>query len=306
MIVRHCIYFIAAFLFLQINSALAQEDKLLRKADDFFEKKNFGIALDIYKQAYEQNPQNPYSNQRIAQCLLETRDKNKALQYASDALKYTPKPSSEIYYTLAAAFHINHQFDSAKYYYLKSDIGNKNKKIIAKKVNECDFGKSYVDKPTDAKVSNAGNQINSPFSEYLPYITADRSKLYFTARRPDSKGGKKDQDGQYFEDIYSSINKGGAWEAAQNIGAPLNTDIHDACVGLSDDGQTMFVYKGSNGGDLYQSELKGLKWSNPTPMPINTEFFESTACLSADERTLFFVRKVMTGDRDIYMCSKIE
>ncbi len=295
---------IVAMLFLAPFSLWAQEEKWISKGDDFFSKKDFNAALDLYKQAREANPKNSYANLKLAQCHLLSRGKNQALQYASDALKYSPKPNSEIFFTLAEAFQINHQFDSAKFYFAKSDIGNNNKKLISKRIKECEFGKKYIANPIDAKISNAGELVNSVYQDYLPNITADRSKLYFTSRRPDSKGGKKEVDGRYFEDIYTCKNIGGAWSTSENIGAPLNSPIHDACIGLSDDGQTMFVYKGSNGGDIYMSTLKGNIWGTPAAMPINTEFFESTACLSPDERTLFFVRKVMDGSRDLYTCSK--
>jgi outer membrane protein OmpA-like peptidoglycan-associated protein len=39
-------------------------------------------------------------------------------------------------------------------------------------------------------------------------------------------------------------------------------------------------------------------------MPINTEFFESTAGLSPDGRTLYFVKKIGNGNRDIFECSR--
>ncbi len=287
-----------------IVPSIAQGEKWIKKGDDFFNKQDYTTALDLYRQAREANPKNAYANLRLAQCYLLSSSKHAALQYASDAVKYSPKPHSKLYFTLAQAFQIDHQFDSAKFYFIKSDVGNTNKKLVTKRIKECEFGKIYVAHPTDAKVTNAGELVNSVYQDYLPYITADHSRLYFTSRRPDSKGGKKDTDGRYFEDIYTCKNVGGAWAAAENIGAPLNSSIHDACVGLSDDGQTMFVYKGSNGGDVYMSFLEGNNWSSATSMPINTEFFETTACLSPDERTLYFVRKVMDGSRDLYTCSK--
>jgi outer membrane protein OmpA-like peptidoglycan-associated protein len=297
------IYFLSLFIVLQF-SGFSQDDKLVKKGDKAFEEKNYYQALKFYDEALLQKKEDPYVNFRIARCYLETYQKAKALQYASDAVKYSQKPSNEMYFALAQAYHINHQFDKAIEAYQKSDPGKTNQKQISKFIQECNNGKKYVNNPIDVKISNAGPMINTEFHEYLPYITADRMKLYFTSRRPGSTGGKVDTDGQLFEDIYVADNKGGAWDKAVNLGSPLNTDIHDACVGLSDDGQTMFVYKGSNGGDIYMSELKGDRWTKPEPLPINTEFFETCATLSPDGRTLFFVRKVMNGSRDIFVCSK--
>jgi outer membrane protein OmpA-like peptidoglycan-associated protein/Tol biopolymer transport system component len=296
---------LSLFLFmLAIICCYGQEDKMIKKGDDFFKANNYFSALKIYEKALESDKTNAYLHYKIANCYLETSPKSKALQFAFDAVKYSEKPVSDIYYTLARAYHINHEFNKAIEFYQKSDPGNKNKRIISKLINECGYGKQYVGNPINVKITNAGPLINTPFQEYLPYITADMSKLYFTSRKPGSTGGKKDSFNAYYEDIYVALNKGGAWDTPRNAGSPLNSPIHDACVGLSENGQTMFIYKSDNGGDIYTSELKGEKWTKPVAMPLNTEFFETTACLSPDERTLFFVRKVMTGSRDIYICNR--
>ncbi|MFL5729706.1 MAG: OmpA family protein [Cytophagaceae bacterium] len=292
------------FLTLIFFQCFSQDDKLVKKADKFFMEQNYFAALKVYEQALTQNKKDGYLNYRIARCYLETSPRTKALQFAYNGVKNTPKPTPDMYLTLGEAYHINHLFDSAIYFYTKSDLGNTNKKVVSKLIRECGFGKQYVGNPVNVKITNAGPQVNTEFHEYLPYITADMSKLYFTSRRPGSTGGKKDPEGTAFEDIYISANKGGAWDTPVNPGAPLNGEGHDACVGLSDDGQVMFVYKGSNGGDIYTSELKGSRWKTPEAMSLNTEFFESTAGLSPDGRTLYFVRKVGDGNRDIYECSR--
>jgi hypothetical protein len=38
---------------------------------------------------------------------------------------------------------------------------------------------------------------------------------------------------------------------ARNVGAPLNTTTHDACIALSADGQTLFLFNSENGGDIF-------------------------------------------------------
>ena len=88
----------------------------------------------------------------------------------------------------------------------------------------------------------------------------------FTSCRDNTTGGKRDEYGEYFEDIYMAENEGMKWGAAKNLGKPLNTDTHDAIIGLSNDGQKLFIYKIDNGGDLYESTLKGDKWSKPKSM----------------------------------------
>ncbi len=285
--------------------SFSQDEKLIKKADKLFEEKNFFQALGQYEQALEQKKTDPYINFRIAQCYLLTSPKTKALKYAADAVANSEAPTSEMYFILGQSYHLNHNFDKAIENYKKSDPGNKNKRAISKLINECEYGKGYVKNPSDYKISNAGPIVNTQFQEYLPYITPDLSELYFTSRRTGSTGGKKEYDGLYFEDIYVSQNKGGAWDTPQNMGAPINSDLHDACIGIAPSGETMFIYKSSNGGDIYISEKKGNQWSKPEPLSINTPFFETSACLSPDERTLYFVRaENFKANRDIYYCSR--
>ncbi|WP_018341996.1 OmpA family protein [Cytophaga aurantiaca] len=295
-------YILSCFLFF---NSYSQDDKLIKKGDAAFAAKSYTEALTAYELALQQNKDNPYVNFMIAKCYLLTSPKQKALNYAGVAIRKSNPPSNEMYFVYGQALHQNQRWDSAIYYYRKSDPGKTNYKLISKLETECSYGKKYTSNAKDIKITNAGALVNSQGMDYLPVITADMSKLYFTSRRAGSIGGKLDSDGLPFEDIYMCSNVGGAWNQALNIGAPLNTAVHDACVGISEDGQTMFVYRGVNGGDIFQSELKGKKWGAATPLPVNTEFFETSACLSPDERTLFFVRATNAYEnRDIYMCSR--
>ncbi|MCU0431475.1 MAG: OmpA family protein [Cytophagaceae bacterium] len=282
----------------------AQDDKWLKKGDEYLEQGNVNAAMDAYQKVLDANASHAQAHYKISLCYIEASRPSKALEHANKAVQLSAKPSGQMYFALASALHLDHQFDKAVEYYKKSDPGNTNKKAISKLMNECAFGKKYISNPEDAKITNAGNLVNSDQHEYLPYMTADRSKLFFTSRRSGSTGAKKAPDGMLFEDIYMCLNKGGAWDAPQNV-KDLNTEGHDACVGISEDGQLMFVYKGSNGGDLYMSELKGKQWSKPEPLPFNSPGFESTATLSPDGRTIYFVyAATATGNRDIYMCSR--
>jgi len=281
------------------------QDKYTSKGDKAFENKQVFEALKNYEMALGAKPEDPYLNMRVAQCYLILGPKSKALELANKAIKLTEKPSGELNFTMAQALHVNHKFDEAIGFYQKSDPANTNKKAISKYISECGYGKQYVGQPKDYKITNAGATVNTENQEYLPQITADLSKLFFTSRRPGSTGGKTAEDGLYFEDVYISGNQGGAWSSPANPGAPINTEGHDACIGVSEDGQTMFLYRGSNGGDIYKSELDGKKWSNPEPLPFNSAIFETCASLSPDGRTLFFVRAMdFSSQRDLFMCRK--
>ncbi|HEY6976363.1 MAG TPA: OmpA family protein, partial [Chitinophagaceae bacterium] len=113
-----------------------------------------------------------------------------------------------------------------------------------------------------------------------------------------------------FEDLYVSYKKNGAWSMAQDFGEPVNSEEHDATAGLSNDGSALFIYKNdkNDGGDLYESRLKGTSWRRPEHLNgnINTRYHESTISESYDGKTIYFVsnRENGIGDRDIYFCTK--
>lgn len=279
-------------------------EKLSAKGDAYFKDQKFTKALEFYEQAYEIDSKNANVNFKIGQCYLATFPKSKSLKYLRQAIEGSAKPSKEMCLAYAMSLHINHQFDKAIEYYKKADPGNTNARETSKYIKECEFGKKYVASPQDFKITNLGERINTPQAEYLPRITADMMTMYFTSRRTGSTGNKLDVDGSPFEDVYRCKNKGGAWDQPELLSKPINSDIHDACVGISEDGQTVFVYKGSNGGDIYEAELKGDKWSDLKPVSINSEFFESSPSLSPDERKIFFVKKTTNGSKDIYTCSR--
>ncbi len=267
-------------------------------------------ALENYLPAYEYNPNNAALNYKIGVCYLNSIYKDKALQYLKKAYKLNRHVAKDIYWWLGLAYAYNYQFDTAithleKY---KSTL-NAMQMItwapkIDKKILECYNAKKMVNNPVKVKIENVEN-VNSPYPDYCPIITADESEMYFTSRRPGGMGDKIDPyDGQYYEDIYVSQFENGQWQKPYNAGIPLNTGSHDATVGLTPDGRKMIIYRD---GDLYISVLKGKKWTYPEPLPptINTDKLETHAAFSYDGKTLYFIRGRMPynvqSNGDIYV-----
>ena len=289
-------------IFLLLPPALLQAQNK-KQADRFFEENNYLKAREIYTAILQTEPGNSEVAEKAGLCYLHGSEKEKAETYLAKAVALNKKPESRLMFDYAEALHFNNKFDEAKEWYHKSDKMGTNRFTVTRRMQECDFGKKYVASPVKAEIKNMGNVVNGPYNDYLPSITADRRLLYFTSRRPGTKGGKIADDGQYYEDIYLSKFNNGAWTAPQQLPEPINSKDNDACVGISSSGQTMFIYRGSNGGDIYISELHGETWSKPEPFPFNTKALETSACLSYDEKKLYFVSD-RGGNRDIYYSLK--
>lgn len=173
-------------------------------------------------------------------------------------------------------------------------------------------GKQNAADKARVTIVNAGRAINTIFPEYAPVISADGKMMVFTSRRPvTEKDIRKNTQGM--ETVYVSYynEKRKKWSDAKKLAESVNQPgRHNSAIALSNDGQTMLLYRDDeNGnGDIYESKLKGDTWSEPVkmPEPINSESHESSASISPDERIIYFVsnRKGGQGGRDIWMCKK--
>lgn len=275
------------------------------------------LAIPHFLKANEFNSENSLLNYKIGNCFLEASIKENSLDYFEKAYSLNNTISPDIFLKLGHAYHHNLQFEKAVDNYSKylesltpTDF-LKNEASIKKLIEECATGKTLIANPVNVEIKNLGSIINTEYSEHSPLVTADESMLIFTSRRNTTTGGEKDpNDMQYYEDIYISHNINGEWSAPQNPDKPLNTPDHDATVGLSPDGQRLFIYKGKkNRGDIYWLKLKGDEWQIPKKLPenVNTAFHESSACFSPDDKRIYFVSDRLEdnyGGCDIYFIEK--
>lgn len=280
----------------------------------------FRDALKLLEAANRFNPNNADLNWMIAYCKFSLNSQSdESLQYFDKAYKLNPNVYAELTYYAGWANHLLAKWDDAIKYYtlyqtlLKSQSKTPDYKLedVNKKIEECNTGKALMAKPKRVFVENLGSSVNSSFPDYSPYIAADESMLVFTSRRDNSTGKKIDPlSGGYFEDLYVTYKKNKTWTLAQDLGEPINSDGHDATAGLSNDGATMYIYQNDkgDGGDLYESELKGALWQKPEHMNkyINTKAHESTISESYDGKRVYFIsnRDKGIGDRDVYFCTK--
>jgi outer membrane protein OmpA-like peptidoglycan-associated protein len=238
----------------------------------------------------------------------------------------------DLQFYLGQAYHLTNRFDEAiaafeivKHGVRHNKSGDELLRDIRHRIEMCNYAKTLTINPKKVTIINVGNGVNSEYQDYAPIISADEHIMIFTSRRKGSTGGMIDENGEYYEDIYTSTNSNGNWTSpvkidsaqqakvkpnwskARKLSAGINTNKHDAAIGLSADAQKLFIYRNE---DVYMSSLNGSDWGKPVKLNanINSKFKEPSASLSADENTLFFVsdRKGGYGGKDIYRSQKNE
>ncbi len=162
--------------------------------------------------------------------------------------------------------------------------------------------------PVPLRLENLGPAVNSPYDEYLPSLTADGRRLYFTSRRPKSGVPVNPLQGPD-EDLYWSEREGTDWLACKPLGSPINTPQNEGAAFFSADGQWAFLTlcdrkDGFGSCDLYFSRLEGEEWLPPQNLGplVNSPEWESHPSLTHDRRRLYFAsgRKGGAGGADIW------
>jgi outer membrane protein OmpA-like peptidoglycan-associated protein len=273
-------------------------------------------ALDYYLEAHKYNEDNAALNYLIGICYLKTAEPSKAFEFLENAYFIDSELTEDILYLLALSEQYIYEFKDAidhyeEYMYsLDQKQLQKEKTKIDKRILECESGIRLMRDPIRCFIDNLGEGVNSEFPEYSPVFFFKDSLLYFTSRRDNTTGGKKNPYNKlYFEDIYLSKAKNGVWKKADQMGKPINTKHNDAVVDISPEGKELCIYRGhKGGGDLFNSQFENGKWKKPGKMrKINKgKYRESSVSVTEDSMTIYFIsnRKGGFGKQDIWYSEK--
>lgn len=284
-----------------------------KNANASFMRRDYVNALKHYSRIEEEAPASDI-NYRIAVCMYNLK------QHRINALQRFERANTrefpEALFYLGNLYHQHMRFDEAmatfeQYKMLPGkEVDNNHVDLLMKK---CETAREMVKSPLNVSIHNIGSPINSPYPDYVPLLSADGTMMIFTSRRENGTGKLKDLNGEYMEDIYVSYKRNNEWSIPTTISWNINTDLHDACVALSADGQQLIVYRPSDDmmtGDLYLSSFNGDDWSKPELLgsDINMEnTVEASATFSPDNYMIIFSsdRPGGFGGKDLYKVTKL-
>lgn len=282
---------------------------------------DYNGALRIYRQIYEENPKDAKICYLMGKCHVQLQNMDDAITFLDKAKNLDPSVAKDLHFLLGEAYQFLGNLDTAinEYNTYKSVLKATQMKNdpVVDLLSQTETAKKLIANPVKVIINNLGLEINSDFDDGMPSITADGKTLILTSRRPDTKGSGIDPNtGLYYDDIYMSTwdDEKNRWGEAINDLGDLNTTGHDACLSISPDGSTIYVYRNiprvTGSGDIFFSTKRpDGKWTNPKSLnkPLNSSFFESSACITPDGSALYFIseRNGGYGNADIWRSKKL-
>ncbi len=276
-------------------------DKALEKDPNFWEAHSLAADFAEYSEQYEL-----------------------AIFHLKESLRINPanSPSGSVHYILAnLQMKVSDYEAAAKSYETYIAVKNANPQLVAdakKQIESCNFAAEAKKNPTEFTPINLGPGVNTKDREYFPTITVDGKTILFTRRIEDKRiGGPIPEQ----EDFYvSQLSNSKSWATATPMPLNINTIRNEGAPTISADGKSLIFVACSMGDaldygenrtgkgtcDLFVTKRLGQQWTNPVNLPgkVNSSAWESQPSLSADGKTLYFVRGVrgrsLQNDDDIY------
>lgn len=243
---------------------------MIKIADQKLAEEDYYNALDWYEQAYEE-VQDVDVAMKIARLYYFLRDYVKAERSYTRAFR---KDRKEVYFeerlTFAQCLKMNGKYDEAikefeSYISKSTDEAKKEQAQIELE------GAKFARIAPDAKnmtVSNAGQNVNSSYSEYSAVLAPGGQKMYYSSFNSEEIIVVDKNNTDYFAKIFSADRTAEGWSKGVALDEKINRpDYHNSNVTLSPDGKRMFFTRQLLSGNvvseskIYMSEFKSGGWT---------------------------------------------
>ncbi|HLW40520.1 MAG TPA: hypothetical protein VKX31_09020, partial [Brumimicrobium sp.] len=286
----------------------------------------FRDALQRFREAYVRDQYNYRTAYWIGEAHYALDNYGYALRYGKIAESLSKASDGDVFFLLAKSYHRQGVLDSARMNYKMAEaqlpVAKKNAYELRQKINEIEYAISVESEEMLYERVLMNENINSGYDDYGAMLSPDGKELYYTSRRPDTRGGNINPgDQRYFEDIYLTKwdEETKNWGTATNDIERLNSEGFDAASYISPDGNTVYmtvntsvldIRRTTRSSDICVAErTKEGRWSLPRAInnkSINTTFFDGAPTLTADGNTMYFVsdRDGIRTKSDIYVVHK--
>jgi len=302
-----CILFSTVFYAQNINTL--PDNKTLKKYNKAYEclmKKDELKYLDKIKDIMAVYPDYVEGHKDLAMYYLSKGQKEDAYPHIMVLAEQDNKLSARVGGELMDIYDERKDFDkaiaTAKKIMADNRLREDSKAKLNRRIQEFEFRKNAYANPVDFSPERLDTNINTTNSEYLPAFNADASVMIYTTRNTEGDN--------IHEDLYVTLLQEDSTYSQGQVIEELQTEENEGAHTFSKDG-TILIFtacdrRDSRGGcDLYITFLKADSWSEPRNLgpAINSRYWDSQPCLSADNKTLYFTSKRPKGfgDNDIWM-----
>ena len=336
---KKALFFLSLFFIAACSNAQVKYSSSNKKAIKLFEQgqkapgetldpitrqPNYRAGIDFLNKAIEKDPSFWEAHMFAGEYCEIIGDYPNAIAHYEAALSINPNhsPSGSTFFYLANLQQAVGEYEKS----IKNiDIFVRNRNANQDLVNQaygirdnCEFAMKSIKNPRTFNPINVGAGINTADPEYFPTITVDGKTILFTRRIDDDRvlGPMKEQEDFYVSELSNRI-----WGKAIPMPMNVNTINNEGAPTIGADGRSLvFVAcpdgSGENYGegrtgkgscDLFYTKKLGTKWMNPVNLPgnVNSSHWETQPSLSADGKTLYFIRGLRgrndTNNSDIYM-----
>ncbi len=290
-------------------------EQLFIEAESYFLYEDYKEAAFLYKKLINQYPDNanlkfrygvsllniPYSKEESIP-YLEYAAKNTISidEHKPDRLEEKKAPEDACYY-LARAYRINNELDQALKCYgnVKKKLGSEkfDLQIVNEEIEATEYAQELIKKPVNVSITNMGTKFNDGFAQINAVISGNGKVMIFISKL------------KFYDAVFFSRKVNDKWTEPVNIIPQLLVDGDCYPTSLSFDGTEAFFYRNDNyKGTIVVSNYYNNSWHQVEKLnrDINTRFWESHACVAADDLKLYFTsnRKGGYGGLDIYVSER--
>lgn len=307
---------------IQLQGQIVTPENASKKAKKYFEEgiqqamnNNPDMAITAFEKAIAESPNFITAYIYCADAFQQTGNHFMAHKYLDIAIQLQPDYDVGVYLKIAkseqALMLYEEAGDHIEIFLDHPAITGETRRKAELLKESLLFAANAVKNPVEFNPNNLGTDVNSPFAEYFPSVSADNTYLVFTRNILEQL---VQEDGtvtnKLNEDFFITEFIDGQWTAAQNMGKPVNTKLNEGAQNISPDGKSLYYTlcnspEGFGSCDIYYSFKIGDQWTYPenAGRNINSGNWDSQPSVSADGNQLYFTsnRPGGLGGADIYI-----
>lgn len=300
-------------------------DKLIQRADEYFNKMWYAEASDFYEQALQDK-----SNYSF-EVLEKAGDANYFNTNMEQAYKWYTILYEEYKEEMSAdnVFKYAHSLKgNGKYARSKRLMRLYNKKMLSESETSSIVEKNemvldeILNAPKKFEIQNLS--VNSEYSDFAPMFHNENDVVFASANDSSFLTTRRYKwDNQPYLDLYvGQLNEESSdIKNAVKFSKQINTKYHEAAVTFSPDNKTMYFTrnnygkklkrdsKGINHLKIYKSQKVDGEWTKATELAFNSDSYSTGhPALSKDGKKLYFVSDMpgSIGDSDIFVVDVLE